>query len=158
MNKKIVVVLVLVVVVLGGYFLLKSPQAQAPSPEVSQTETSVVPPTPLANELSAVDKNTVTYTDAGYSPSTLTIKAGETVIFKNESAQNMWTASGMHPSHILYSGTSLSAHCPDPMNTSFDACKGTPPGESWSFKFEKVGSWKYHDHLNPGFFGTIIVE
>jgi len=42
-------------------------------------------------------------------------------------------------------------------------CKNTEkqeylPGESWSFKFDEGGTWKYHDHLNPGATGMIVVE
>jgi plastocyanin len=70
----------------------------------------------------------------------------------------MWPASAFHPTHTVYSGTSLSEHCPDTAGTAFDACKGFLPGQSWSFKFTKAGTWKYHDHLNPGATGTIVVE
>ena len=100
----------------------------------------------------------VTYTDAGYSPVALTVKKRETVTFKNQSSRSMWTASAMHPTHRVYSGTSLDEHCPDAAGTAFDACKGFLPGESWSFKLDKTGIWKYHDHLNPGVFGSITVE
>ena len=31
-------------------------------------------------------------------------------------------------------------------------------GDSWSFKFDIAGAWKYHDHLSPKHFGEIIVE
>ena len=41
---------------------------------------------------------------------------------------------------------------------TFDACKGVKPGESWPFKFDIAGNWKYHDHLNPKNFGAIIVQ
>ena|SRR3989344_5006798 len=154
MNKILIIVLVLAVVVLGGYFLLKGEEAQAPTDETSgmpiqNTETP---------ETIVVEEIVITYTDSGYSPTPLTIKVGDTVVFKNESTQNMWTASAMHPSHAVYSDTSLSDHCPDEANTSFDACKGTSPGESWSFTFTKAGEWKYHDHLHPNLFGAIVVE
>ncbi len=100
----------------------------------------------------------VTYTDSGYLPSELTIKAGDTVTFKNESSLGMWTASAMHPSHTVYSGTSLQEHCPDAANTSFDECTSAQPGQSWSFTFSKTGTWEYHNHVKAHDFGKIIVE
>src|SRR3989344_179740 len=135
MNKTFITILILVIVILGGYFLLKRTEVQAPTQETSQTPV-------ITEESPSVDQNVAT----------------NIITFKNESSVNMWTASGMHPTHIVYSGTSLSEHCPDKTNVTFDACQGIPPGASWSFKFEKIGSWGYHDHLHPTFFGKIIVE
>ena len=104
-----------------------------------------------------MEEKVIIYTDTGYSPNTLTIKNGETVVFKNQSSKTMWPASAMHPSHRVYGGTSLEEHCPDTTGVAFDACKGFLPSGIWSFKFDKVGEWKYHDHLNSGDFGTIVV-
>ena len=64
----------------------------------------------------------------------------------------MWPASAMHPSHKEYPTT---GGC---LGSAFDACKGVKPGESWPFKFDIAGNWKYHDHLNPKNFGAIIVQ
>ncbi len=141
MNKTISLVLVIVIIIAGGYFLLKNKKVEAPA-ATTGVET----------------RNTVIYTDAGYEPGTLTVKLGETVAWKNESSSGMWTASGVHPSHTLYSGTSLSEHCLDVSGTAFDACGSTQPGDSWSFTFNKTGTWKYHNHLKASHLGTIVVE
>lgn len=153
MNNKILVsVLVLIVAIVGGYFLLKGGEVQAPVDEIpvsgmpvpgSETPEMVVTP---------ATENIITYTDAGYSPSALTVKVGDTVVFKNESADNMWPASAMHPTHAVYPTT---GGC---FGSTFDACRGVLPGDSWSFKFDIAGTWKYHDHLKPSVFGTIVVE
>ncbi|MEK7107874.1 MAG: DoxX family membrane protein [Patescibacteria group bacterium] len=103
-------------------------------------------PSPFATE------QVVTFTDTGYSPNTLIIKNGETVVFKNQSSRTMWPASAMHPTHREYPTT---GGC---LGSTFDACKGVQPSDSWSFKFDFIGAWKYHDHLNPGNTGTIIVQ
>jgi len=146
MNKTFSAILVLVVVILGGYFLFKN-SAQAPSDQALN-------PTASATEESKI----IVYSETGYTPAALAVKVGDTVVFKNESAKNMWPASAMHPTHTAYSGTTLSEHCPDIENNAFDACQGIVPGESWSFTFEKIGEWKYHDHLTPSYFGKITVE
>jgi plastocyanin len=86
----------------------------------------------------------ITYTDTGFSPSSLTIKNGQTVAFKNESAGDMWVASAPHPTHTDY--------------PEFDAKKAYKSGESYSFTFNKVGTWKFHNHAKPTNFGSVTVE
>ncbi|MBI3046336.1 MAG: cupredoxin domain-containing protein [Candidatus Harrisonbacteria bacterium] len=142
MNKTIITIVAVAIIAAGGYFLLRS--AYQPAPPVSQLPSQQPTAQPLTN--------TVTYTDSGFSPSALTIKKGGTVTFKNESSKTMWTASAIHPTHTLYPAT---GGC---ISSAFDACKGIQPGDSWPFKFDIAGTWKYHNHLNPGDTGTIIVE
>ncbi|EKD32886.1 MAG: hypothetical protein ACD_76C00122G0002 [uncultured bacterium] len=103
-------------------------------------------------DASKTEQNTVIYSDSGFSPDQLIIKSGGTVFFENQSSKSMWTASGAHPSHRIYPTT---GGC---IGSTFDACQGIQPGDSWSFKFDIAGEWKYHNHLRPGDTGTIIVE
>jgi len=112
--------------------------------------------TPANNNVAQTTNNTIEITPGGFSPSTLTIKKGEVVIFINKSPQPSWPAAAVHPTHSTYDGTSLSAHCPD--GKSFDACHGLQSDEVYSFTFDKVGTWLYHDHLNPSNTGKIVVE
>jgi len=98
----------------------------------------------------------VRYTSNGFTPSSVTISAGDTIRFVNESDRGMWVGSAMHPTHEVYDGTSLSDHCGDgPSSTSFDQCES---GEEYVFTFEKTGSWGYHNHVRASHFGTIVVE
>ena len=155
MNKIIVAVIVIIAAGLAGFFLFRSPGAPSPSPSISPSPSlspSQTSPTPVIQGTPSVEQNVVVYTDAGYSSSTLRIKKGETVIFKNQSSQAMWPASAVHPTHRGYPTT---GGC---IGSTFDACRQVQPGDSWSFKFDIVGSWKYHDHLNPGHTGMIVVE
>ena len=149
MNKTFTTVLILIIIVLGGYFLLKNPKAQAPTIETPVISTSTGD---TDNSVPSANQNVITYTNIGYSPSTLTVQVGTTVTFKNESSMAMWAASASHPTHKVYPTT---GGC---LGSTFDACKGIQPGDSWSFKFDIAGNWKYHDHLKPSFFGTIIVK
>ena len=136
--KKIVI---LIIIIVGAYFVIKSAtKSSMPVLQVSENKTSVT------------KESVITYTDDGYSPSALEIKAGETVTFKNESQQSMWPASAMHPAHKEYPTT---GGC---LGSAFDACMGVQPGDDWSFKFDIAGNWKYHDHLSPKNFGAIIVK
>lgn len=136
MNKAISIIVIIAAVLAGGYFLFRG---------VSQSASS--DPLPVQEEDYAV-----TYTDAGYSPATMTVKKGETVTFTNRSSQSMWTASATHPTHRGYPTT---GGC---LGSTFDACKGVQPGDSWSFQFAVSGIWNYHNHVNPGDTGTIVVE
>ena len=97
---------------------------------------------------------TITLTASGFSPSSVTIKKGGTVTFKNESTGEMWVGSAQHPTHTAYSGRTLTQHCPDTTGTAFDQCKS---GNTYSFMFEKVGSWSYHNHKNASQFGAVVV-
>jgi plastocyanin len=108
------------------------------------TETSTVQPLALPA--------TILYTDSGFLPNTLHVKVGTTVTFINNSAQKLWPASGVHPSHAAYPTT---GGC---IGSTFDACRGLLTGESWNFKFDIPGSWSYHNHLAPEYQGTVIVE
>jgi hypothetical protein len=128
-------IIILIIIIVGAYFIIKS--ATKPSAPISQMS---------ENKTSATKENVITYSDTGYSPSALEIT------FKNESSQSMWPASAMHPTHRDYPTT---GGC---LGSTFDACKGIQPGDSWSFKFDIAGNWKYHDHLSPKNFGAIIVK
>lgn len=86
---------------------------------------------------------TVTITGDGFSPASVTIKKGTTVKFVNKGSKAHWPASDPHPSHTAY--------------PEFDAKQEIKSGASWTFTFDKVGSWRYHDNLNSGEQGVIIV-
>ena len=86
----------------------------------------------------------IEYTDSGFSSQSVTIKAGDTVTFTNNSSGGMWVASAPHPVHTDY--------------PEFDAKKTYNQGETYSFIFEKAGTWKFHNHLDPTKFGSITVE
>lgn len=90
------------------------------------------------------DEASVSYANAGFSPGVVTVPSGTTVVFENNSSRNMWVASDPHPVH---------SDLPE-----FDSRRGVGPGESYEFTFTRVGSWGYHDHLNPQHGGTVIVE
>lgn len=106
----------------------------------------------VTSSLSASASATVIYTDKGFFPAPVTIRKGETVVFKNNASDSMWVASNPHPTH---SGYPTTGGC---VGSTFDACKNIPPGGSWSFTFDISGTWGYHNHLNPSESGTIVVQ
>ncbi len=86
----------------------------------------------------------ISITEKGFEPATIKVTAGAKVVWTNKDIRPHWPASALHPTHNLLPG--------------FDALQGLSEGESYSFVFEKAGTWKYHDHLNPGLVGVVEVE
>lgn len=89
------------------------------------------------------DTASVMLTDAGFTPHEITIRVGGTVTFSTTRALPFWPASDSHPSHSIY--------------PEFDPHGPIAANEHWTFRFDKVGDWGYHDHLRSYFTGTIHV-
>ena len=97
----------------------------------------------------------VTFNGHAFSPANVTIAQGGTVTFTSTGG-NMWVASDPHPIHNGYDGTTQEQHCaPGYAGAApFDQCV---PGTSFTFTFNKVGTWGYHDHLSASLGGTVTV-
>lgn len=88
--------------------------------------------------------HSIVLTKEGFFPNEATIRQGDTVVFTTTAGEDFWPASDLHPTHGIY--------------PEFDPKQPVLPNSSWSFKFDKVGTWPYHDHLSPLDGGTIIVD
>ena len=89
------------------------------------------------------NRSVITLTGTGFEPQELTIKKGQRVVFRTTRNMSFWPASNLHPTHSLYS--------------EFDPKHSIDKDDTWSFIFNKVGEWRYHDHLRPNFTGRIVV-
>ena len=175
MNSSTLVAIVAVLVLLAGGAWYYSTMQPVPAPETdttvnindaSETGGDTGDTTTDANEGGGVDVGVdvsagssptsaaVTLGANGFSPKSVTIKKGGTITWSNQGGGGMWVASAQHPTHTAYSGTTLQAHCDDATDTSFDQCKN---GSTYSFKFDKVGTWNYHNHSNASQFGSVVV-
>lgn len=138
------------VVILAGGFLLWQNMA---------TPASDVGGSTAVDDLGSIDDTgipmiaAVTYSADGFTPAEVTIKKGGTVSWTNSSGGDMWVASGPHPAHTNYDGTALAQHCPN-SGTALDQCA---TGATYTFKFDKVGTWPYHNHSASTKFGRVIV-
>lgn len=171
-NKKLLIAgAVIILIIVGSFFLGK--QTSAPTTDESDVKTETQQETSADTKSSSVQKtptsqpktptsqndsfgsgqvNTlgkqpvvlVTLTDNGFAPLSLQVEVGQPVSFTNQSSSGMWVASDPHPSHTGYAG--------------FDQNKIVFRGESYEFTFNKAGTWKYHNHINPSQKGTIIVK
>ncbi len=144
------VLLAIVVIALGvgvGWYYFKGAKvvnpALRPSPTARQElsgATGMVPETP---ETTAQGSVVVRLTDSGFAPQTVTVKKGTSVTFTNAGTSNMWVASDVHPTHQLLPG--------------FDELTSVAKGGTYTYTFTKVGTWTYHNHLQPTVKGTVVV-
>lgn len=86
---------------------------------------------------------TITYTKDGFNPKRVLVINGGTITFINKSGKAFWPASNLHPYHEAY--------------REFDPGKPIEDGESWSFSFQRMGTWQYHDHIAPYKRGVIEI-
>ena len=85
----------------------------------------------------------VNYSNSGFDPVEITVKVGETVTWKNDSDKAMSVASDSHPVHEKYPG--------------FDQLNSVNRGGEYSFIFNRIGVWGYHNHLSPADSGQVTV-
>lgn len=170
MKKSVVAILVIVVVIIAGFFLWSN-SADAPenSTDMMDDDSTMQEVGDVHDDDSMMDDDamddssmmeggasvtTVSYTDDGFVPKEITINKGETVMFVNDSSHGMWVASAVHPTHSLYPEKSAGA-C---LGSDFDECENDPPGTSWAFTFDQVGTWGYHNHSRASDTGKVIVK
>lgn len=169
--KALIWIIVLGLITLGVYWIVKPDSKEASVPNTSSdnqsTSGDTTPAEEMAGQINAsidVDLDaspktvTVIYNSNGFSPSEVTIKRGDTVRFSNQVSVGMWVASAAHPTHSVYDGTNLTTHCAARVAASFDSCRDIPNGQSFSFTFNKTGSWNYHNHSAAGHTGRVIVQ
>ncbi len=105
------------------------------------------PATPTDQEASELARKTslISITSNGFEPATVTIKKGQAVEWTNNDEAQHQIASDPHPTDDALPNLND--------NIPLDS------GDSFSYVFDKTGTYTYHDELNPlKFNGTVIVE
>lgn len=120
-----------------GGFVQEVPEGLEMSEELLSQEEA-------ANGGEDIIREVVSIDDEGFSPATLTVAAGTTIVFTNNGQGLHWVASDPHPTHTNVPG--------------LDSKKGLATGESFSFTFTKPGTYTMHDHLAATYKATIIVQ
>lgn len=87
---------------------------------------------------------TIDMTNEGFVPSEITVDKGTVVRFINRDKVDRWPASNLHPTHGIY--------------PEFDPKTAISGGSAWEFRFDRVGEFRYHDHLLPHQKGKIVVR
>ncbi len=153
MKQSLSIVIGLIIIAVVIFFALQysntgQDAVTSPSPVVTQNQSAQTVPSTLPDvspsPSSTAKTMAISIDDQGFTPSTVTIAAGTTVVFTNNGQALHWPASDPHPIHTDLSG--------------FDARKGLTTGESYSFTFSKTGTFGMHDHLNSSMKGTIVVK
>ncbi len=105
---------------------------------------SMMQPEISAGHMMGGNMVTVKYTNSGFVPARMEVAVGTMVEFVNESDKEMWVASNDHPGHEIL--------------PTFDQFKTIGKGGKYTYVFDRVGNWQYHDHINPELIGTVEVH
>ncbi|MHB0977843.1 MAG: cupredoxin domain-containing protein [Minisyncoccota bacterium] len=139
--RNIIIILVIAIVAFFVWKFIPRSETAIYSPNII-TETTQTPE--ASDQATPAVTNTVTYDGTTFTPSTLTIKQGDSITFINNSTGGMSVASDPHPSHSIY--------------PEFDQYKTSSKGQkTFTFVFDKVGTWGFHNHLNSSAVGSVTV-
>ncbi len=148
MNNKTLVIIIAVLVLIGAVVFVLGKSGSKSTQPSNVTSQPVTPAQGTGNRGTGgtTPKETivnVNLTSSGFNPKTVTIKTGTRVIWVNKSGGDATVNSDVHPTHQLYPPLNLGQF---------------PDGSSVQLVFDKQGAYKYHNHLNPGQTGTVVVE
>src|SRR3989344_3332723 len=136
------VVIGLVVYGMVYYFVLAKKEGKNPNSPAQSTPPATTEESSSSAE-AATPQEVILLTARGFSPASLTIKAGTKVIWVNQAGALATVDSNPHPAHTDY----------QPLNLGNFKDK-----ERLFLTFDKPGTYKYHNPLNSGQTGTIIVQ
>jgi len=149
MNNKTLVIIIAVLIVIGAVVVVAGKVGNKPNQPSSVTNQQGAPAqnttgqgTPGGNAPKETIAN-VTVTSSGFEPQTKTVKVGTRVVWLNKSGEGATVNSAVHPTHQVYPPLNLGEF---------------PDGSSVQLVFDKPGTYKYHNHLNPSQTGTVVVE
>ncbi len=145
MSKNITIVLVVILVaaiagVLGWYF------TKDDTTNTNSSTTTTITNSSTTNSAAVMEKpeaKTVWISESSFTPSVITVKAGDTVTWINKDVPKRQVASDPHPAH-----TDLSDFVSNELEQD----------DTFSYTFSEAGEYTYHDHLNPIRLGKVIVE
>lgn len=91
---------------------------------------------------------TITATDLGFDPKEVTVNAGESITWVNNSSRTIQIGSANHPDHKI-----------NPDLTGGEYVVEIPAGQSKTVSAgTKVGRWAYHNHLKASEGGTVVIK
>lgn len=138
MKTKSLLLTVIAVLIFVGFFINNKKQSSTSKVDPNYRVELITPP---GNKTMA--SKLISMRNSGFEPATLTVQRGTNVIFRNDEIVDRWPAADDHSNHLSYPG--------------FDPKQPIKSSEVWEFTFNELGTWEFHDHLNPGYKGTIVV-
>ena len=141
-NKYIIVLIVVLLVIVGGFYFFgnQNPGSSLPANTENQNpiNNSVPPtpktPTPKPSPVINTVVHNVSISNFAFVPATITVKKNETIVWTNKDST----------SHTVTGGDLLS----NPLGQ----------GETYSFAYDKTGTFSYHCSIHPSMRGTIVVK
>lgn len=132
MKKYIITIIAIIAIGFSvySYFLSKQLPENQEKKEMSYSETQTS------------EATQITIKDFSFSPSTITVKKGESITWTNKDSAPHTATSNPHPIHTDLPELSSGVLQKD--------------GE-YTFTFTKTGTFGYHCHIHPSMLGTIIV-
>lgn len=147
MNKVLIVALVVIVLGAAGYFVMKGGSSYSPSQAISQpVPTSSVPSgtSALGATTGAVKNVAVAGSEYAFSPNTLSINKGDTVVVT-------FTNNGTFPHSFVINEFNVNSGAVSPGSTA-----------TVTFVAEKTGTFTYYcnidGHREKGMMGTLTVQ
>lgn len=146
MSKKIIVgiiiAIVAIAVVVGAYYVFdikpdKASQKTTTSTKPSSSDTTTT--TPSQQNETAI----ITYSNEGFSPSTITVNTGDKITIINSSSRDLEFESGPHPTHTQNSELNVGE---------------LKPGEQKTITVTQKGTFDVHNHLNPNDSIEIVIQ
>lgn len=141
--KKAIIIIVIVLVLGGGVALLLGSRDDTTEDNNTNNAPSTTETTQNTEEQTSEGTTVITYSDSGFIPGTLTVKAGTTLTVTNNSSGVLQFSSDSHPTHTDNPELNL---------------KSLEPGESLMFTPTVKGTHGVHNHLDEAKTMTLIVE
>lgn len=129
MRKPLITLVFVLLIIAISYGVWRSTRQTLPS-------TGTVTSTPART-------TNITYQNGAFTPTSVTIAAGDTVKFVNAHRAAILIAPNPHPIHSSF---------PKLYSDRIE------PGDSFTFTFTEKAEVHFHNHYNPSVEGTIIVE
>lgn len=143
MKNKILIAVIIVAAVLGvALFVMSSLNSPSPSSTPASTPTTTGGQNSTTTTPTEADA-TIKYTDSGFQPKSITIKAGQTVAFENSSSRDLQLNSDPHPLHADNNELNVGS---------------VAIGATQIVTLTTKGTWGIHNHLDPGDQAIIIVQ
>lgn len=151
MSKKTTVLTIIIAAVLllaVVAIAMNAPNKKTPDETTTDTPEATQQSTPAGTEgtLDGEEQQvaaTIVYSDGGFEPSSVTVKAGGKVRIENKSSMPLSFNSDDHPAHTDQAELNVG---------------DVPKGRSREFTVTKTGTWGFHNHDNATHSGKLIVE
>jgi len=136
MNKALIAIIVVIVLGLGGWIIYDNHKS---NDNTANSNTGNTNSSASNSNQAAASTGAVTIENMMFSPSQITVAKGGTVTWTNKDSV----------SHTVTDDLS---------NVGGPASGDIQPGKTYSFTFNKTGSFQYHCTIHPSMRGTIVVK